>query len=568
MVDRHTNRRVFLQGLGGLALAAPFLGTLFHRSAAGAVTSDPKRIVVFFTHYGCITNRYFPKKSHGLLTQNDYDAIPTLSPLAPFAKKLLMVRGVRAMNEWSFDQELGQETDPHTQVMNAYFTCCPTDGWSGLGTSLVNSATPTRKSNGKPVGGRSLDHIIAEQINNPARPTPLYLGIGGGQNSQQNTMTTLSYSAPGAYDHAAHSIVTEATLYPSIGSPLTVYSNLTKLLSVDATGLSPTEASYQVASGKHVLDLCRDDLKRLKAQSVSSADKLKIEAWEALLTDTGKVMNPAISRGCTDSARDQLGITEMALNDGNTYKIDKAMPITSALAALSLLCDDNRVIFMKTPAAHTYTHLEVTIDHASLSHRQGNAGLGGGVCVKNVNNVLAKIDHYHATSFANLVGLLDGVPEGDGTLLDNTATIWFQEMSDGLAHNLNNLPILQAGGCGGYFKLGCAVNVDGAAEDLSQGNSEVFCTDVSGGDPVPSNQLGNAGTPKQFANAPINKYYCSLMNALGVKAGADGYAQKDGTEVVSRFGYYDETRDFATFLSDSPAPSKIKFPGEFEELKA
>ena len=33
-------------------------------------------------------------------------------------------------------------------------------------------------------------------------------------------------------------------------------------------------------------------------------------------------------------------------------------------------------------------------------------------------------------------------------------------MSDGNSHNLNNLPILQAGSCGGYFKTGQAVNVE------------------------------------------------------------------------------------------------------------
>ena len=45
-------------------------------------------------------------------------------------------------------------------------------------------------------------------------------------------------------------------------------------------------------------------------------------------------------------------------------------------------------------------------------------------------------------------------------MLDNTATVWFQEMSDGNSHNLNNMPILQAGSCGGYFKTGAAVNVE------------------------------------------------------------------------------------------------------------
>ena len=39
---------------------------------------------------------------HGPLAAADYQAT-TLKHLAPFAPKLLMPRGIRAMNEWSFN---------------------------------------------------------------------------------------------------------------------------------------------------------------------------------------------------------------------------------------------------------------------------------------------------------------------------------------------------------------------------------------------------------------------------------------------------------------------------------
>ena len=79
--------------------------------------ATPKRLIVFFTHYGCLTNRWFPAKSHGALTTADYTAMPTLAPMAPYASKLLMVRGIRAMNEWSFDRDAGaEERSPHEPV--------------------------------------------------------------------------------------------------------------------------------------------------------------------------------------------------------------------------------------------------------------------------------------------------------------------------------------------------------------------------------------------------------------------------------------------------------------------
>ena len=126
-------------------------------------------------------------------------------------------------------------------------------------------------------------------------------------------------------------------------------------------------------------------------------------------------------------------------------------------------------------------------------------------------------------------------------------------------HELNNLPIIQAGSCGGYFKTGQAINVDGGAADLSRGNSEAACAEGGGVD-----STKGSGTPVEFANAPINKYYCNLMNAIGVKAGADGYPAVGGTEVVTHYGMYDDTRDFA---SGGENPPKINSPGEFAELR-
>ena len=97
------NRRVMLRGLGGAAVAAPFLPSVAEREAKaqGMTATTPKRLIVFYTHYGCLTTRWFPKLSHGPLTTADYMAMDTLKPMAPYANKLLMVRGLRSMNEWS-----------------------------------------------------------------------------------------------------------------------------------------------------------------------------------------------------------------------------------------------------------------------------------------------------------------------------------------------------------------------------------------------------------------------------------------------------------------------------------
>jgi hypothetical protein len=385
-------------------------------------------------------------------------------------------------------------------------------------------------------------------------------------------MTCLSYSSGGVYDHAANRITTEGVIYPSIANPTTIYNNIVTLFDTSGGTPTPTEGSYAVARGKHILDMAKDDLLRVKAKTMSASDKTKLEAWENLLGDVNDMVGVGGGPGvaCSADVATDLELTTAAMMNGGGPDLEQAMPVMSALATLSVLCDDNRVIFMKTPGNYTYRHVEgaAVKDHHGLSHRQGDAGQGGGNCVNNVNELIARIDRYHADSFAALVGMLDRIPEGEGTtLLDNTATVWFQELSDGNSHNLNNMPILQAGGCGGYFKTGMAINVDGGAPDMSQGTSEALCTDGGNG-PVPMNALDTTGTPKEIANAPINKYFCNLMNAVGVKAGTDGFPMKGGSAPVTHFGYYDDTRDFISFLTQDPAPPSIKNPDEFADLKA
>jgi hypothetical protein len=118
------------------------------------------------------------------------------------------------------------------------------------------------------------------------------------------------------------------------------------------------------------------------------------------------------------------------------------------------------------------------------------------------------------------------------------------------------------------------VNVDDGSATLSPGRSESLCVD--GAPQQVNGTTQSTGTEANLANAPINKYYVNLMNALGVKAGADGYAAEGGigalgsasvgpTAEVTKFGRYDRTEDF---IGGGNKPANITSPGGFEALKA
>jgi hypothetical protein len=546
-------RRIFLRGLGGALVAVPFLGSLVERAARAqslpGAASSPKRLIVMFTHYGCVTNQWFPAKTHGQLSAADLMGT-TLAPLAPYANKLLMPRGIRSMNEWTANMLRGQGNDSHTQIVGSYFTCQPVTPNSNDPFSFEQAT----KFNAKPVGP-SLDHVMAQQLS--PKGTPLLLNTAGQNDAAQ---AAISYSAA-------------ETLFKGLNATQ-AFSGLTGLFQQSAP-MSPD--SYAVLRGKSILDVVRDDLDTLQRFDMSKADKLKLEAWKALLSQTSSGIT---SGQCGQDLATMLGATQANVSkaamrglgsDILTTKVSNSLDgadVYSAIAALAASCNANPVIFMKYPGNYVFSGLGINTESHSLSHRLDNAGMQGS-CLPNAVKMLLQVDAFYTQKFANLVKMLDSIPEGDGTVLDNSAAVWFNEMSDGNAHNLNNAPIIQAGSAGGYFKTGWIINVDPAspgAANLSNGKSMSACTDGT------SNQMINGttqstGTDPKVANAPINKYFCNLMNALGVKAGADGVPAKGGSAEVTSFGYSDRTEDFIGGAG-AVAGAKIHNPGEFTELKA
>lgn len=504
---------------------------------AQAQAAATRRMIAMFTFYGCLTTRWFPTKSHGPLTAADLEPT-TLKHLMPYVDRLLMPRGIRAMNEWTMDMSLGQGNDVHLNATGSYFTCQPLS---------PNSNEPTLPLDSRleqlPIG-RSVDHVMAEQLSPNGQPLVLNVGHRFAKTS------AVSFSA-------------EREAFPAIQSPRQIFTALTGLF--DGSG-SP--ASYQALRGKSVLDLIRGDLATLSQADMSAADREKLEAWKELLHET--------SQTCSEEMTARLGLSEdLVARAPTTFGIDISASLEgstldladlySDLTVLAAICNANPVMMLVYPPDHVYQGLGITTDSNVLAHRVGGTHFSG-ECQPNVLEQLALIDDFYARKFAYLVGRLNEFSEGEGTLLDQTAAVWFQEVSDGAARNANNLPIVQVGSCGGYFKTGYAINVDDGSDSLTRGSSEIACAPGTPSEITASEAVSKiTGTDRSLANAPINKYFCNLMNALGVRAGADGFAAVDGTEDVRCFGRYDRTEDF---IGGDVNPPTIVDPGEFDELRA
>jgi hypothetical protein len=543
------NRRLFLRGLGGAAVAAPFLGSLFERSARADFVA-PKRTIVMFTHYGCVTNNWFPAKLDGDLSAADLSPT-TLAPLAPFAKKLLMPRGIRTMNEWTqynrgAGQGRGQGNDVHLQVTGSAFTCQPVTPNSNDPFSF-DTAT---KFNALPIGP-SLDHVMAKQLSPDG--VPLLLNVAGMLKSY--AQEAISFSEAGRIFNPQ-----DATLS---------FSQLTGLFKPNTAMNADT---WAIAKGKAITDIVKDDLESLARKDMSKSDKDKLKAWMELTNSLGKAV---ASTQCDTALAMKLGasnpVTTGTDGDVVTRKVNDSMDnadVYSAIAALTAACNANPVIFLKFPNNFTYSGLGIHSDSDNLAHRLSDASMQG-PCVENVLEILRKIDSYYAQKFAKLVAMLDSINEGDGTVLDNTIAVWMNECSDGCAHNLNNAPIIQAGGGGGYFKTGKIIHLDAASGATAQdmlGRSTAQC--AAGTDMMVDGISQATGTDAKFGNAPVNKYFCNIMNAMGIKADANGFPAKDGpASEVTHYGYSDRTEDFSGGAGAN-SDAKIHQPGGFELLKA
>lgn len=498
------NRRLFLRGIGGAALAAPFLSSL-GRSVRAQEIAAPRRLVVFYTNNGCLTNRWFPSVENGPI---DASALAggTLEGLAPYASKLLFPRGLALYPAYF----RGQTIDPHDQAMGSKLTCAPIDA-EGSRWALSHS----------------LDHEVARLVNQGSK-SPLVLSVG---NAFDNVKGIVSYSAA-------------QEPYAPETNPRNVYNGLTGLF--PASG-EEGEADYRVKRGESIIDLVSSDLETFKRLDMSRADHERVDDWLQLLRETEQQVIPAACNADTATA---LGITDEELtaaggggfgtNLGTAFTLGSDMMMK--LIALTMMCDDNRSIILQWPGYVTFDWDGISheYDHHGLSHRNGSADVGG-TCVSGVLDAIAEIDHWYAERYVKLVGLLDSISEGEGTLLDNSAVMWLPELADGNAHNTNNLPIVIAGSCGGYLKTGASVNVAGGT--LGTGNSEASCADGGMGE-------NSLNTGSNGGMVPLNKLYVTLMNAVGCTA-------EDGGPVTS-FGVVDSAE----------LEAGITDPGELAELRA
>ena len=102
---------------------------------------------------------------------------------------------------------------------------------------------------------------------------------------------------------------------------------------------------------------------------------------------------------------------------------------------------------------NSYPWLGITEAHHELTHQDPKQ-------YPDTVGKQIKIKNFYATMFASLLSKLDAVPEGQGTLLDNSIVVWGSELGDAFTHNPEPTPFIVAGGAG-VLKVGQHLDCQG-----------------------------------------------------------------------------------------------------------
>ena len=398
------SRRNFLRGLGigATALALPFTRVLSGR-ADGHL---PKRLLVWFTPNGTISEEWV--SSGG---ERDFVMGRILEPLAPFRDKLLLLDGLNVRDVAAEGQGSG-----HQKGCGCFLTGQPlNDGDFGGGGDAMSGWAD----------GISIDQHIVNEIEPPTPFRSLELGVYvRGSNNRHR----LAYRGP------------DDPLPPQ-NSPYAVYDRLFGETTGDAAAIERLRQRRQ-----SVLDSVHGDLAELHGR-LPYEHRLRLEAPTDSLRDVERRLETAALGG---PACEEPSVGEpMNPERDENYPVMGQLQMDLMVAAMA--CDMTRVgtlMWSGSTSGQTFDFIDGVRSqgHHDMSH-EANANDG-------IREDLVLINRWYAEQFAYLLGKLDSIPEGDGTMLDNTVILWGNELSDGDRHNLRDHKWVVAGSAGGYFRTG------------------------------------------------------------------------------------------------------------------
>ncbi|MEE2636267.1 MAG: DUF1552 domain-containing protein [Acidobacteriota bacterium] len=408
VTKRTLPRRTVLRGLG-TTVALPLLDSMVPAlTALERTVANPKpRLGVVYVPHGAVMNNWTPSvEGHG------FEFTPILQPLEPFRDRLLVLSG---LDHAPAAQLPGDPAGGHGRITGAFLT--------GV------HAKPTEGADFE--AGTSMDQIAARALGRHTQLASLEVGIGlpdfGGACDAGFScayISTLSWSTP-------------TTPLPMESNPRALFERLFG----DGTSTDPIARRERMRQDQSILDAVTQKVARLQS-GLGAADRAKLTDYLAAVRDVER----RIQRAEQEGGRELPVVERPSASVPPSFS--EYVKLMFDLQVLAYQTDLTRVItFLMTPelTAQTYPEIGVPDPHHALSHHENKPESLA---------KLTKVGGYHAELFAYYLDRLRTTTDGDGTLLDQVMILYGSGMSNSNLHNIQNLPLVLAGGGAGRLNGG------------------------------------------------------------------------------------------------------------------
>jgi hypothetical protein len=410
------DRRRFLRG-SGVLLGMPFLtsfasaessasGESQTRSGDDGAGKPPLRTAFLYFPNGVWEKDWVPAS-----TGTTYELSPTLKPLAHLRDDVTILSGL--------DKKHSHGGDGHYAKTANFLT-----------------GMPVAKTTGKDIssGGVSVDQLIASHLGKQTPLPSLELGtepvISG---IDSNVGYTRLYGSHISWQTPTRPVAKDI-------NPRVVYERLF------GKGLRSEKRDTQ--SFQNLLDYVLEDARQIRGK-LGRDDQFKMDEY----LDAVRAVEQRIEYASKHPSRsleptlDDAAIA--ALEPGTPSDFREHIDVMLELMVLAFRTDSTRVatfMFANDVSGRGFSFLDgVQGGHHELSHHEDK---------QEKIQQYQRINYWHVEQFAKMLDKMKAIPEGEGTLLDNSMIMFGSSFSDGNRHDPDNLPIVLAGHGGGTIRGG------------------------------------------------------------------------------------------------------------------
>lgn len=395
-------RRTFLKGAGA-ALALPMLESMLPAFATLALAQamTPQRFAGIFIPHGAAPSYWEPDSS-----APGFEFPYIWKPLEHLREHIVLTTGM-----WSHSAE-----NPPGVTGADHFVAA----------AFLAGIKPKKTTGADVQVGITIDQILAQQIGQTNLLPSLQLAVEDPGSNSTNCgegyscvyTNTISWSTP-------------TRPLPMEINPQVVFERMF------GSGGSAEERTLRRAQQRSILDSVTEDLARLKTQ-VAAPDRVRLDQY---FTDVRE-----IERRLQIAMQKSDAVPSMAVPYGVPESFDEHIKLQFDLLALAFQADITRVgtmLMARDLTGRVYPDSGTDVSFHGGSHHAEDPGRVAQYAILN---------RYHARMVAYFADKLKSIEEGEGTLLDNSLTLYGSNMGNSNQHLHYDVPMILIGGAGGKLK--------------------------------------------------------------------------------------------------------------------